>query len=141
MNFPVPLTDVAFSVPIEPRGWARARHRGKRYFNDEHMEVFKAAIGNYAMVAMRGRKPFDGALSLLVVSVRSVPKSWSEKKRAFALVGTIRPTSVPDVDNYLKAVCDALNGIAWIDDAQVVDGQSIKHYGERPQVIVAVKAL
>lgn len=30
-----------------------------------------------------------------------------------------RHTKKPDADNVLKAVLDALNGLAWVDDAQV----------------------
>ena len=30
---------------------------------------------------------------------------------------------IPDWDNCGKSVCDSLNGIAWVDDRQVVDGR------------------
>ena len=36
------------------------------------------------------------------------------------------PTARPDADNYLKSAKDALNGIVWKDDAQVVDARVIK---------------
>lgn len=38
------------------------------------------------------------------------------------------PAVKPDVDNYLKTVLDALNGVAWKDDAQVVDVAIAKRY-------------
>lgn len=31
-----------------------------------------------------------------------------------------------DVDNYVKTILDALNGIAWVDDSQVVKLTAIK---------------
>ena len=31
-----------------------------------------------------------------------------------------------DVDNYLKTVCDALNGVAWTDDRWIYDLRGVK---------------
>ncbi len=38
-------------------------------------------------------------------------------------------TVKPDVDKLLRAVLDALTGIVYRDDAQVVDARGRKHYG------------
>ena len=35
-------------------------------------------------------------------------------------IDVYRPRRTGDLDNTLKAICDSLNGIAWIDDSQVV---------------------
>lgn len=40
-------------------------------------------------------------------------------------------TSVGDLDKLLRAVCDALTGVAWRDDAQVVQIRAAKRYSER----------
>lgn len=48
----------------------------------------------------------------------------------------------PDLDNLGKAVMDALNGVIWKDDSQVVYKYLHKCYdGERPRVEIAVKPL
>ena len=44
------------------------------------------------------------------------------------IAGEIRPTKRPDVDNVLKAIADSLNGLAYADDAQVVDMRASKQY-------------
>jgi Holliday junction resolvase RusA-like endonuclease len=31
-----------------------------------------------------------------------------------------------DLDNYVKTVMDGLNGVAWVDDKQVIDIQAVK---------------
>lgn len=41
-----------------------------------------------------------------------------------------------DVDNLAKSILDALNGIAWHDDAQVMELKVRKADGEAPGVIV-----
>ena len=38
-----------------------------------------------------------------------------------------------------KIICDALNGIAWKDDAQIVDGRVLKHYSEVPRTDVLIE--
>ena len=71
----------------------------------------------------------------------SVPKSASKKKRAAMLTGDIRPTKKPDMDNILKTVADALNGIAYRDDSQIVRAIVDKYYDTAPRLIVTITAL
>ncbi len=52
----------------------------------------------------------------------------------------MRPTVKPDWDN-LGKVTDALNGIVWEDDKQVVDGQVIKYYDREPRLEIVVKQI
>ena len=47
------------------------------------------------------------------------------------------PTKKPDADNIAKVVCDALNGLAYKDDAQVIDLTVHKRFGD-PKVIVKI---
>jgi Holliday junction resolvase RusA-like endonuclease len=50
----------------------------------------------------------------------------------------------PDADNLAKAVLDALNGVAWVDDGQVAVVQAIKlrgASGEKPHVLVTLRYL
>ncbi|MDI4168582.1 RusA family crossover junction endodeoxyribonuclease, partial [Pseudomonas aeruginosa] len=70
-----------------------------------------------------------------------IPRSWSKKRQAMALVGEVMPTVKCDADNCLKAVCDALNGVAWKDDTQVVNVMLAKRYAEVPRVEVKIVPL
>lgn len=38
----------------------------------------------------------------------------------------------PDIDNLVKLVCDALNGLAWKDDGQIVILEAYKLYCQHP---------
>ena len=50
------------------------------------------------------------------------------------LEGAIKPTKKPDIDNMQKAVLDALNGLAWDDDSQIVKVTAEKEYAVNPYV-------
>ena len=69
-----------------------------------------------------------------------VPKSWTEAKKRMAVTGEIRPASRPDIDNLGKALCDACNGIVWVDDSLIVDLHMREYYGE-PRTVVEVKEI
>ena len=46
------------------------------------------------------------------------------------------PVKKPDADNIAKIVCDALNGLAWYDDAQITSLSVTKEWGADPMVKV-----
>lgn len=77
-------------------------------------------------------------LRVRIKAVYGVPVSDSKAKRERKLTGAIRPTKKPDADNVEKAILDALNGIAWRDDAQIVDIRTVKEYGWQPCVMVEI---
>ena len=60
-----------------------------------------------------------------------IPQSASKKARARMESGEERPTKKSlDVDNCGKLVADALNGVAYHDDSQIVEMAARKFYGE-----------
>lgn len=53
-----------------------------------------------------------------------------------------RPQKSGDLDNRLKVLGDALNGVAWADDSQVVEIHAYRHDDKaRPRVEVEVRAM
>jgi Holliday junction resolvase RusA-like endonuclease len=70
-----------------------------------------------------GHRPLTGPLELSVVARIKMPASMPKKQRDTAL-----PVTRPDCDNYLKTVLDALNGVAFVDDSQVVSVCLDKRY-------------
>lgn len=84
--------------------------------------------------------PDDAMLEIEIEAYFSIPKSASKKKRAAMLTGDIRPTKRPDADNVLKCM-DALNGIAFQDDSQIVRAVVDKFYDAAPRLIVTITEL
>ena len=73
---------------------------------------------------------------------RAIPKSMSKKKREAALAGVLRPTTKPDVSNVLKGVEDALKGLWYVDDSQIVGyGELGKWYDKQPRIEVTMQVL
>lgn len=102
--------------------------------------AYEEALKMQAFVIMRGKPMLAGPLEMLVTVTKAIPNSWTKRDRDAALAGTIRPDGKPDWDNYGK-ITDALNGIVWKDDGQVVDGRVIKLYGEEPKLRIDVKPI
>ncbi len=50
----------------------------------------------------------------------------------------IKPAKKPDCDNIMKIICDALNGFAYKDDAQIVLAQIGKEYAEDGRTVVKI---
>lgn len=73
-------------------------------------------------------RPFTGKVLVDCVFYAPVPKSWPKAKRQQALEGKLAYTSRPDIDNLVKLVLDALNGVAYTDDAQIVKLRAKKLY-------------
>lgn len=79
-----------------------------------------------------------GPIEIDIGVYRSMPKSLSKNKRQLALDKLLRPISRPDWDNYAKLVCDALNGLFWKDDSQVVTAVVKKYYSDTPRIEVSM---
>lgn len=87
-----------------------------------------------------GSWPSSSAMHVTLFFVLPVPASWPIWKKCAALARTIRPTSRPDLDNFVKLAKDALNGVLWVDDSQIVQLTAEKQYGVEPCTrIVAVE--
>ena len=80
-------------------------------------------------------------LKMKITAIHGIVKSASKKDRAKMLGGDLKPTKKPDADNIVKIICDALNGVAYKDDTQVVDLEIKKVYGELEKVVVEIEEL
>jgi len=65
-----------------------------------------------------------------------VPKSWPKWKQEAAIAEDMPHLTKPDEDNVNKAVKDALNGLIYKDDAQVVDFRVVKRYAAEPATVI-----
>ncbi len=135
---------IYFEIPGEPVAKARARAAvvaGRaRLYTPAKTEKYEARVALFCQQAMAGRAPLAGAVALSVTALFPIPPSWTKKRQAAARAGTELHTKKPDLDNVLKAIKDGMNGIAWVDDCQVVVLRECrKGYSDTPRVLVAVE--
>ena len=77
--------------------------------------------------AMSTWQPSKHPMAVRIDIKVGVPVSWSKRRQLSALCGDEVPGK-PDLDNVAKAVLDACNGIAYVDDKQVTRLTVTKNY-------------
>lgn len=129
-----------FEVAGPPQAWQRAGKRGGQHFTPAKTRHYQHAIKLEAQHRLNGQAPLQGPVWLDVTAVFPVPASWPKWRQRQALAGAPHARK-PDGDNILKNVKDALNGVAYRDDAQVAFQCVRKGYGERPRLEITVKPM
>jgi Holliday junction resolvase RusA-like endonuclease len=124
-------------IPGEIRGKGRPRFGKGFAFTPAATRNAEAWVRSCAAQAWTAA-PLDGALSVSLEIGVLVPRSWPKKRRADALAGALFPTGRPDLDNQMKLVGDACNGILWRDDAQIVRATVWRRYVEAPAAVLTV---
>lgn len=134
-----------FTVPGDPQGKGRPRTNrktGKTYTPPETRNYETLIRECYVISGGSMLFPKGSPVWLQVVAYYAMPESFPKwKKRAIEEGAEAFATKKPDFDNVAKVVADALNGLAYHDDAQVVFGQCLKVYGTRPRVEVWLAGL
>ena len=117
---------IKFTAPISPVPFMRAIP-ALHVVNPKRYRQFKADLGWFAKQAMHGREPFKGAIKLHADFYKLSPKNPLSQRWG-------------DGDNFLKAVMDALQGICYLNDAQVKKAAFEKFYGE-PHIEIELEEL
>lgn len=147
---------ITFRVDHAPVGQPRARavNRGKRagmYHVTKIVNKKKGTSKPHPIVAFRDecrlaamrhfQAPFVGPVEVCLLCV--FPRTQAEM-RAKSPSERLPHTKKPDGDNVLKAVQDALNRVAYVDDSQVCDVRVSKRIAakdETPHVEISVVRL
>ncbi len=134
---------ISFIIPGEPVAQGRARITTRcghpRMYDAPKSADYKAMIAMIA--AQHFSQPTERPVSIKLYIYRPIPRSWSTAKQKRAEMCALLPTTKPDIDNYIKAVLDGLNKIAFVDDNQVVSISATKRYSRNPCVQVDLNVL
>jgi Holliday junction resolvase RusA-like endonuclease len=137
---------LTFTVEGDPVGKGRARIGRSssghvRTFTPEKTVRFESLVRDAARAALGDRAPLKGRVRLLVQGYWTLARSHWRKRDPLP---EAHRTSKPDADNVLKAVSDALNSVAFLDDCQVVEAVVRKFstaQGEAGRTVVVVESL
>lgn len=126
---------ITFQVPGKPQGKARARgvynkqlKRSISYTPDNDLLYENLIKTLYMQEAGKMRFEKGTPVALRITARFEPPKSASKKRQQQMLSGEIPPLKKPDIDNIVKVVADALNGVAYHDDAQIIFTVAKKAY-------------
>lgn len=134
-----------FEIPGEPTGKGRPRFSGGKSGRVHTYTPEKTA--KYEQLVRRcwresgGESYGDRQVRVSICAYFPIPKSYPKKRvEAICMFGE-QPVKKPDCDNIIKVILDALNGLAYDDDRQVVAVCCIKRYavrGREPGVVVEI---
>lgn len=135
---------IEFTVYGEPRPKGRPRFvRMGKFVGTYTPKKTVQAENDFKLQSLKYRpeKPIESPICIRVAFYKTPPQSWSTKKKQKAESGEIYPVTRPDWDNYGKLICDAMNGIFWCDDSQIVRATILKRYSETPRIEVCLNTL
>ena len=134
---------VTFQVETTPVGKGRPKfaRRGKfvSIYTPTKTREYEDLIREAAKQAMGNQEPLKTPVAAYIYITVPIPQSYSKKRFKDCLDGLERPCKKPDCDNVMKAFLDAMNGIVYDDDSQVVSLHGTKVYGTIGMVEVLVK--
>ena len=102
---------------------------------------WKTTVSQFALAARAGCRPMDGPLRLVVEFRMPRPKAHYRANGELRDNAPAWHTNAPDATKLLRAVEDALNGVLWRDDRQVVLQSVYKAYGESPGANIMISAV
>ena len=143
---------IAFSLPGVPKGKdrprasARVAYQGGRpiavvsVHSDRDMVAAEKAILREFRLRFPRHEPWTGPVMLRFTAVFPTTSEFTKAQREAAARGELFHSAKPDKDNVEKLLVDALNGWAWVDDAQI-QGGGVKRYGSPARIDVVLEKL
>lgn len=145
------MTFIQFAVygTPQPAGSKKAfihptQHRAMVVDANKNAAPWKQEVAGAALEAMKDRQLITGPVALTLTFVRARPKGHFRTGRHGSLLrpsAPLWPVTKPDATKLLRAVEDALTGIVYRDDAQIVEQHVYKEYGLPERVQVSVSEL
>lgn len=131
---------INFNIPGKVQAKQRPRFNGKFAYTPKQTVEYE----NWIKTCYSMKYPvmlLKNPLKVKIIAYFEIPKSTSKKKQKQMLDCEIFPTVKPDTDNIAKSILDSLNGIAYLDDKQVVKLEVEKYYSQVPSVAVMIEEI
>jgi len=114
-------------------GFAHAYSPPKTVDAEKRIQTaFKAVYRNYEPIAK------GTPIRARIKAFYAEPASMSKTLRNAAEAGLLKPTKKPDLDNVVKLILDALNGLAYEDDSSICSIEAEKYYSTEPRIMIEI---
>lgn len=135
-----------FAIPGEPQGKGRPRFskRGgfvQTYTPTKTKSYEELVKSEYIRQCGNIMADSNDCIHMEITACFGVPKSTSKVNRLRMLMNLIHPLKKPDIDNIIKVIADALNGIAYKDDKQITRIFAEKIYSDTSCVKVKITSI
>ena len=137
------MGEIKMALPFVPTAKGRPKFRVIRghvhAFTPAKTKDFEYRVREYYKGAAGGCKFAKGVpISVSIEFGMPIPLSTSKKRTEEMIRGTIKHAIKPDLDNLTKSILDALNEVAWHDDAQIVELHINKRYVKTPNIYITI---
>lgn len=132
---------IYFDVEGEP--FAKQRPRATRkgrfitVYTPRETKLYEEKV-RLAYKKIYGDRVMTGDLTVEVEGFFEPPKSATKTQKELMLENKIAHTKKPDCDNMAKVCLDALNGVAYHDDASITDLIVSKRYSDTAKVRITI---
>lgn len=136
--------EIKITVPGQPVPQGRPKFTTigghARAYDPKKSVDYKRIVAYHAM-QHKPKHLLEGELEVEILIYKESLKSFSKRNMELAELGQLRPVTKPDADNYAKGPLDAMKGIIWKDDGQIVDLIARKFYSNKPRIEITVRTL
>jgi Holliday junction resolvase RusA-like endonuclease len=110
---------------------------------NKNSKPWQAEVKAAAVEAMPSSDLLEGPLELVVLFYEPRPKGHYNSKGELNAQGqrNLWPAKKPDVTKLVRGVEDAMTGVVYRDDAQIVHQFAAKHFGEPARAEIRVSCL
>ena len=121
---------LAFEIDPVPKGRPRKDPRKGHMYTPKATRDYEKTVRQLVSVLYNGplhkkEVPLEISLTFNLRKPKSVKRSY--------------PSVKPDLDNLAKAVYDAMEGVVFEGDGQIVDSNLSKRYSEKGSVVVTIR--
>ena len=139
------ITIIEFTIEgkAEPQGRPRAVRMGAgvRMYDPPKSKAYKQVVSlkGRSYMARNHLEPYTEPLKVTLEFYFKPPKSYSKKR--LKAIENLEEFFIkkPDIDNLVKCVTDGLNGIAYLDDALIVELVAKKQYADSDYTKVIIE--
>ena len=107
-------------------------------YTDSKTIEYETRVATQARIAMGSSEPLKSHLTVFLYLRYTVPPSYTKKRKEACLNGFEYPKRI-DLDNCYKSITDAMNGIVYVDDSQIVEAHILKCYAEEPGANIMIQ--